>query len=137
VAFWVDAAFCGECSCRRFLGGEIGRLVLGSESQSGAHLLERLGGDPGLVLSLDFRGDARLGPAELFDRPELWPERLIVMTLAAVGGGGGPDYARLGEVLAAAGRPEGVRGWGRARRGGPGAVGRDRLRRGAGGERAT
>jgi phosphoribosylformimino-5-aminoimidazole carboxamide ribotide isomerase len=103
VAFWVDAAFCGECSCRRFLGGGIGRLVLGSESQSGAHLLERLGGDPGLVLSLDFRGDARLGPAELFDRPELWPERLIVMTLAAVGGGGGPDYARLGEVLAAAG----------------------------------
>jgi phosphoribosylformimino-5-aminoimidazole carboxamide ribotide isomerase len=103
VAFWVDAAFAGECSCRRFLGAGIGRLVLGSESQSGRHLLELLAGDPGVVLSLDFRGDARLGPAELFDRPGLWPERLIVMTLAAVGGGGGPDHARLGEVLAAAG----------------------------------
>lgn len=115
VAFWVDAAFAGECSCRRFLGCGMGRLVLGSESQSGTGLLEALAGEDGVVLSLDFRGDARLGPTELFERPELWPRRLIVMTLAAVGGGGGPDWARLGEVLAAAGEREvyaagGVRG---------------------------
>lgn len=103
VAFWVDAAFAGECSCRRFLGCGMGRLVLGSESQSGTGLLEALAGEEGVVLSLDFRGDARLGPAEVFERRDLWPRRLIVMTLAAVGGGGGPDYGRLGEVLAAAG----------------------------------
>lgn len=115
VAFWVDAAFAGECSCRRFLDCGMGRLVLGSESQCGTYLLEVLAGEPDVVLSLDFRGEARLGPAELFERRELWPGRLIVMTLAAVGGGGGPDYARLGEVLAAAGEREvyaagGVRG---------------------------
>jgi len=117
VAFWVDAAFAGECSCRRFLGCGMGRLVLGSESQPGTHLLEVLAGEDGVVLSLDFRGEARLGPAELFERRELWPRRLIVMTLAAVGGEGGPDYSRLGEVLATADGREvyaagGVRGVG-------------------------
>ena len=52
------------------------------------------------VLSLDFRGDAFLGPAELLDRPELWPDRVIVMTLARVGCGEGPDLARISEISA-------------------------------------
>ena len=104
VEFWVDGGFTGECACRRFVGSGLGRPVLGSESQAGGHhLLEALAGEPRLVLSLDYKGDAQLGPPALFERPDLWPESVIVMTLAAVGGEGGPDYARLEEVLAAAG----------------------------------
>ncbi len=55
------------------------------------------------VLSLDFRGDDFLGPPALLADPDLWPRRVIVMTLARVGGGDGPDYERLRDVIARAG----------------------------------
>ena len=45
----------------------------------------------GFVLSLDFRGETFLGPQGLLDDAALWPHRVIVMTLARVGGGEGPD----------------------------------------------
>ncbi|MGD9510037.1 MAG: HisA/HisF-related TIM barrel protein [Geminicoccaceae bacterium] len=95
LRLWVDAGFSGECSCRRFLAADLGNLVLGSESQSDLRLLERFGEDPRLVLSLDFQGERALGAAELFDDPGRWPTRVIAMTLARVGAGGGPDLERL------------------------------------------
>ena len=55
------------------------------------------------MLSLDFRGDDFLGPAELLTEASLWPRRLIVMTLARVGSGAGPDLERLASVAARAG----------------------------------
>ena len=102
LRFWVDAGFAGECTCRRFLAADLGDLVLGSESQSDPGLLDLFGQDPRLVLSLDFQGERRLGAADIFAQPERWPRRVIAMTLARVGSGGGPDRQRLGEVLAAA-----------------------------------
>ena len=95
LRLWVDAGFSGECSCRRFLGADFGNLVLGSESQSDLRLLDRFGDDPRLVLSLDFQGERPLGAEELFADPTRWPERVIAMTLARVGAGGGPDLDRL------------------------------------------
>ncbi len=100
---WIDAGFGADCTCRKFLKGGLGRLVLGTESQADSELLEALAGEPRLILSLDFKGEARLGPASMFERPDLWPERIIVMTLAAVGGSAGPDLPRLRTVLAMAG----------------------------------
>ena len=47
------------------------------------------------VLSLDRRGDRRLGPAALFERPSMWPRRVINMNLACVGGDDGPDWDGL------------------------------------------
>jgi phosphoribosylformimino-5-aminoimidazole carboxamide ribotide isomerase len=47
------------------------------------------------VLSLDRRGDRRLGPAALFERPSMWPQRVINMNLACVGGDDGPDWDGL------------------------------------------
>jgi phosphoribosylformimino-5-aminoimidazole carboxamide ribotide isomerase len=52
---------------------------------------------------LDFRGDVFQGPPELLARPDLWPPRIIVMTLARVGGGAGPDLERLAAIRRAAG----------------------------------
>lgn len=95
LRFWVDAGFTGECACRRFLDAGLGDLVLGSESQGDLGLLERLAGEPRLVLSLDYLGEQALGPPELFASPALWPERVIVMMLARVGMGAGPDLGRL------------------------------------------
>ena len=54
------------------------------------------------MLSLDFRGDVFQGPTQLAADEMLWPQRVIVMTLAKVGTGSGPDFARLGEIRAQA-----------------------------------
>ena len=102
LRFWVDAGFAGECSCRRFLAADLGDLVLGSESQGDLRLVELLAGEPRLILSLDFQGERQLGAASIFDSPELWPERVIAMTLARVGAGAGPDLERLRALRAMA-----------------------------------
>jgi phosphoribosylformimino-5-aminoimidazole carboxamide ribotide isomerase len=100
LRLWVDAGFSAGCGCRRFLAAGLGDLVLGSESQADLDLLRELKDEPRLVLSLDYQGPSPVGPGELFETPELWPERVIVMTLARVGSGGGPDLERLDAVRA-------------------------------------
>jgi phosphoribosylformimino-5-aminoimidazole carboxamide ribotide isomerase len=102
LELWVDAGFDDPRPCRRFLDDGPGRLVLGSESQTDLRLGEELRSEPRLALSLDFKGALRLGPPALFERPELWPRHLIVMTLARVGGGSGPDHERLRLIRALA-----------------------------------
>lgn len=81
------------------------RPVIGSETlRDAAYLAEISQAVPqGAVLSLDWRGDAALGPVELFQKPDLWPDDIIVMTLARVGSGRGPDVARLTQIKALAG----------------------------------
>ena len=58
------------------------------------------------MLSLDFRGDAFQGPPEILAEPGLWPQRIIVMTLARVGSGAGPDLQRLAAIRSVAGERE-------------------------------
>lgn len=77
--------------------------VLGSESQTDTSVLGHLSGNPRLVLSLDFRGDEFVGPSELFENADLWPSRIIVMTLRRVGSSSGPDFERLTEIKRRAG----------------------------------
>ena len=98
---WLDAGVRDEAGVAARL--HRGTLVLGSESQADTRLLRALGADPRFVLSLDFRGDAFQGAQEILVDPALWPERVIVMTLARVGAGQGPDLARLAEIVARAG----------------------------------
>jgi phosphoribosylformimino-5-aminoimidazole carboxamide ribotide isomerase len=101
LAFWLDngAAEAGAARARL----EQVDLVLGSEAQRDAALLASLRHDPRVILSLDFRGDAFIGPPSLLDTPDLWPQRVIVMTLARVGSGAGPDIARLSSIQKRAG----------------------------------
>ncbi len=97
LAVWRDAGTASAPPLRRIT------RVLGSESldpHQPAPDLSRACA----VLSLDFRGDAFLGPAELAASPALWPKRVIAMTLARVGAGAGPDFARLAAIKALAGR---------------------------------
>ncbi len=79
------------------------RPVAGSETLVDVSLLD----DPTFrrdgVLSLDFRGDAFVGERAVLGKAETWPERIIVMTLARVGSGLGPDLARLSEIVDRAG----------------------------------
>jgi HisA/HisF family protein len=101
VELWVDAGFADEPSARDFLAKGIGRPVLGSESQRHAEPVRALGNEA--VLSLDFRGEDFVGPRSLLDDPNLWPHAVIVMTLARVGTGAGPDFSRLAAIAARAG----------------------------------
>jgi phosphoribosylformimino-5-aminoimidazole carboxamide ribotide isomerase len=112
LALWVDNG-CSELSAAQDFLARFRRppvppppsppptsLVLGSESQRDCGLLRALRDHPHVILSLDFRGDRFLGPDCLLSEPDLWPQRLIVMTLARVGSGAGPDldrHAAIGE----------------------------------------
>ena len=97
VELWIDngaATLATVEATQRY-----GVPVLGSESQADAALVASR---RDALLSLDFRGEAFQGPPKLLSRPDLWPERVIVMTLHRVGGGAGPDFERLAAIRARA-----------------------------------
>ena len=103
LTFWVDSGLGDAAAYERWRAGGLGVPVIGSESLDDPDLLVRLAASrTRFVLSLDFQGDRFLGPADLATRPDLWPDDLIVMTLARVGSGAGPDLARLAAIAAAA-----------------------------------
>lgn len=106
VEFWVDNGLAEADACRAFLAARRARLVLGSETQTDPHLPRALGARA--ILSLDFRGEAFQGPEALRQDPSLWPDDVIVMTLARVGSDAGPDRERLAEMRA---RSSAVRLW--------------------------
>ena len=101
--FWIDGGLKDRAGMEFLRFSPALRPVAGSETLSDASLLA----DPTFrhegILSLDFRGDAFVGDLEVLERAENWPERLIVMTLARVGSGLGPDLARLSQIAERAG----------------------------------
>jgi phosphoribosylformimino-5-aminoimidazole carboxamide ribotide isomerase len=100
TCFMIDAG----AGFRDFRGLARVDVVIGSESlrDEDAVTLRAASQDPHIVLSLDFR-EGFLGPGALLFSPALWPKRVIVMTLARVGAGGGPDVVKLAHIRAAAG----------------------------------
>jgi phosphoribosylformimino-5-aminoimidazole carboxamide ribotide isomerase len=105
LVLWVDAGIASEGRLRDLAALPGVRPVLGSESQQDSRLLARaleLAPEQ-VLLSLDWRGEEPLDPADLHTRPDLWPADVVVMTLARVGTGSGPDFARLEEVRREAG----------------------------------
>lgn len=95
AVFWVDNGVADVSAALRWLDAGLGHLVVGSESQHDAALTLGLSENDRVVLSLDFREQAFQGPPALLDEVTSWPGRLIVMTLARVGSGAGPDLDRL------------------------------------------
>jgi phosphoribosylformimino-5-aminoimidazole carboxamide ribotide isomerase len=51
------------------------------------------------VLSLDFGPEGFRGDAGWLSHPEYWPDRVIVMSLAKVGVGAGPDFEQVQSAL--------------------------------------
>jgi phosphoribosylformimino-5-aminoimidazole carboxamide ribotide isomerase len=98
VEFWVDRGIATEKAAADWLARTRGTLVVGSESLNDLTRAPRLAGVPRRVLSLDFSGEDFLGPLALATNSVFWSQRVIVMTLAKVGAGGGPDFDRLRAV---------------------------------------
>jgi HisA/HisF family protein len=107
LELWLDAGFANRRAAdalRLELGADGARVlpVFGSESLASREELAHCFGvdsDPG-VLSLDRRDGRRMDLAGCWDAPQLWPERVVVMTLERVGAGTGPDLQTLAEVRA-------------------------------------
>jgi phosphoribosylformimino-5-aminoimidazole carboxamide ribotide isomerase len=105
---WLDG---GIADAREAIAlAEVGVVpVLGSETLREAGELRAAVaalGPARVILSLDYRGEHFMGPPEIANSDEFWPDRVIVMTLARVGTGAGPDFDRLRPVVARAGARE-------------------------------
>jgi len=103
IEFWVDAGLATAAAAAELAGAGL-VPVLGSETLASAdELTEATRQQRRSVLSLDYRGEAFVGPAAVAAEPALWPDRVIVMTLARIGGDAGPDFTRLGDIQQRAG----------------------------------
>lgn len=106
LQMWVDNGAADAAAIEALISADLGAPVIGSELQRDSKLIAQQQGSPRIVLSLDFRGDAFQGPQEILAEPALWPQRVIVMTLAQVGSGAGPDLKRLAAIRSIAGGRE-------------------------------
>lgn len=106
LQLWVDNGAADPEAVDALIRADLGAPVIGSESQRDAGLIAQHRDSRRIVLSLDFRGDAFQGPEEILSDPKVWPRRVIVMTLARVGSGAGPDLARLGAIRTISGGRE-------------------------------
>jgi phosphoribosylformimino-5-aminoimidazole carboxamide ribotide isomerase len=108
LRLWLDAGFADADQADRLRAalGEAGHRVtpvFGSESLRSVDALARCFAPPSAaLLSLDRRGGQALDVAGLWDRPSLWPQRVIVMSLDRVGSFEGPDLDTLASVRALA-----------------------------------
>jgi phosphoribosylformimino-5-aminoimidazole carboxamide ribotide isomerase len=106
LQMWVDNGAADAAALEAVIGADLGTPVIGSESQHDGRLIAQHKDTRRAVLSLDFRGDVFQGPEDILAEPALWPRRVIVMTLARVGSGAGPDLKRLAAIRSIAGGRE-------------------------------
>ena len=102
LTLWVDSGIAELEAAAAWLDGGQNRLVIASEAQRDTALARRLAHHPRAILSLDFRDATFLGPPELLEDSSCWPAAVIVMTLARVGSGAGPDMPRVAAIRDAA-----------------------------------
>jgi phosphoribosylformimino-5-aminoimidazole carboxamide ribotide isomerase len=95
LELWVDSGLADGSAAASWRASGLGLPIVGSESLRDMAALRDIAGalsGSAWILSVDFRGDEFLGPAELLRRAEeLWPQRLLAMNLARVGSLHGPD----------------------------------------------
>jgi HisA/HisF family protein len=105
MRLWVDDGASAREAVQRIADEARVTPVVGSESLRGEDdvaLLRALPPDR-YVLSLDFKDDGFAGPPAVLDGPRHWPHAVIVMTLARIGSGEGPDLKRVAGIAARAG----------------------------------
>ena len=108
LELWLDAGFRSMADVavvRRRLGSLGTRVVPVFASESlidAAAMHEALANPADCILSLDRQDDRVLDRAGCWQRPDLWPERVIVMLLERVGSYDGPALDALADVQARA-----------------------------------
>lgn len=102
VRLWVDAGEGDAARVRHRAMAGPGVAVVGTEAMADAETGGAALAAGGAILSLDHDAAGPLGPAAIHADATLWPATVIVMTLARVGSGEGPDLAALDAVAARA-----------------------------------
>lgn len=107
LQLWLDAGF-ASADHYRALAQRLGALaarvtpVFGSESLASLDCARTaLAEREHCILSLDRRAGEHLDRAGCWQNPEIWPDRVIAMTLDRVGALAGPDVAAVREILRA------------------------------------
>ncbi|MCX7898713.1 MAG: HisA/HisF-related TIM barrel protein [Methylocystis sp.] len=100
LRIWLDSGARAGADLARLPICENLDPVIGSETFTDLDALGTHVDDQRIILSLDFRQQNFLGAEALLSSPNLWPRRVIVMTLDRVGTRGGPDIARLTQIRA-------------------------------------
>ncbi|HEY5818746.1 MAG TPA: HisA/HisF-related TIM barrel protein [Mesorhizobium sp.] len=103
---WLDAGVNDTSRIETILQQPRQHAVIGSESQQNEGMLSAYRNHPHVLLSLDYFAEGFRGPRAILNQTELWPARIIVMTLARVGAAAGPDFDRLAAIKARAGSRE-------------------------------
>ncbi|NJD07727.1 MAG: nickel transporter [Methylococcaceae bacterium] len=96
VEFWVDAGMTRDPHLPWV-------PVIGSESLDRDSWRVAQDRETPWILSLDRLDGRFLGPSEILQQADRWPERIIHMNLNRVGGDQGPDLAGLAELAARVG----------------------------------
>lgn len=95
LTFWVDKGY----QCYQPITSPNYLPVLGSECYQEETVMELSDFNKEFILSLDYAMTGPLGAARLFTDTELWPNHIIIMTLACVGSNNGPDTGKLQQFL--------------------------------------
>ena len=109
LRIWLDNGIRVVADLTRCLDLGIARPVIGSET---LHHIDPLlsikdtASDHQPILSLDYIGDRFLGPAQLETQAELWPRKVILMTLSRVGSHRGPALEKLHHLRQSSPRTE-------------------------------
>ncbi len=101
LQLWVDCGISSAAAGSAWLARGLGELVVGSETVVNAGVPGEIvseEGDAAVILSLDFKDGRFLGPKRLLREADLWPRRVIVMTLGRVGSDAGPDFACIDAI---------------------------------------
>ena len=93
TAFWLDQGWKNFSFLHSAESPWI--TVLGSESLNESILADLSVPVDQHILSLDFSASGLIGPSSLIENDRFWPDRVIIMNLASVGGNDGPNWARL------------------------------------------
>ncbi len=96
VSFWVDQ---GASSAIELKFESRRNHIIGSETNISPETLnELITLSPEIILSLDFQTKVFLGHQDLLQKTDLWPDRIIIMSLSHVGSNDGPDYKLITDI---------------------------------------
>lgn len=91
--FWIDRGFRSADLTYSLPKHRV--PVVGSESMGAQEVESLTKHRERAILSLDFAGSGPIGHQSLFDTPNIWPDTVIIMTLAQVGSVSGPNLTLL------------------------------------------
>lgn len=91
--FWLDSGYQPTPSIYQQFANYL--PVMGSEAFDSGNWQQLRQFQGHFILSLDFSSNGPMGATELFRASAIWPQQVIVMTLAQVGSNAGPDLTKL------------------------------------------